>query len=74
MCSCGSFGDKFACLQDADAAILQTVNFNLSASDLFGVFTFVPVVDGEFFQERPMEAILAGKMNGVSTCTLSIWC
>lgn len=37
----------------------------VGGADLFGVFLFVPVVDGEFIQERPVEAILQGKLNGV---------
>lgn len=50
---------------------LQSANEQINLSGFYGTFTTVPVVDGDFIVERPMETILKGKLNGVSsnTCT-----
>lgn len=70
--SCANATDTFSCLVDVDVDTLQSANNELSLSDFFGLYTFVPIVDGEFVQESPTKAILAGKLNGVRTHRASI--
>lgn len=65
---CSGATDSFSCLVTVDTNTLQAANSNILASFFFGTFGFVPVVDGSFIEERPYEAILAGKLNGVSSC------
>lgn len=63
--SCSNATDTFACLVDADDSNLQTANIALNGEGFFGTFVMVPVVDGEFIVERPMQTISRGKLNGV---------
>ena len=51
---------------EADESFLEGVNVNVTGSGFFGTFVPVPVVDGDFIVERPVETILKGKLNGVS--------
>ncbi|KAI5117711.1 hypothetical protein M0805_003200 [Coniferiporia weirii] len=61
---CSNSSDTFSCLVTADASSLETVNFNICLNDFFGTFAFVPVVDGSFIVERPMQTISRGILNG----------
>lgn len=65
MTSCANSTDTFECLVNVDVATLENANTELSIDDFFGLFAYVPVVDGKFIQESPTKAILAGKLNGV---------
>lgn len=62
---CADAEDTFACLVDADADALQTANVAINNEGFFGTFVMVPVVDGDFIVERPMQTISRGKLNGV---------
>ena len=62
---CASAKNAFSCLQSVDLNTLETVNFNIAASGFFGTFVFVPVVDGSFIVERPIQTLQEGKSNGV---------
>ncbi|KAI0033946.1 alpha/beta-hydrolase [Vararia minispora EC-137] len=42
-----------ACLRSVDAETLNAATNTVDLSNFFGVFTFVPVVDGTFIVERP---------------------
>ncbi|EIW84339.1 alpha beta-hydrolase [Coniophora puteana RWD-64-598 SS2] len=62
---CTTAADTLFCLREADVTTLQTANYNLASSSAFyGTYVFVPVVDGEFIQERPSVTIAGGKLNG----------
>ncbi|KAI5117710.1 hypothetical protein M0805_003199 [Coniferiporia weirii] len=61
---CSNSSDTFSCLATADASILETANSAISLDNFFGTFAFVPVVDGSFIVERPIQTILKGKLNG----------
>nr|GAT46603.1 predicted protein [Mycena chlorophos] len=53
-----------ACLRDADAGTLQTVNIDMSVASYLGTLTFAPVVDGSFIVENPIAQLSQGKVNG----------
>ncbi|KAF7293252.1 Carboxylic ester hydrolase [Mycena chlorophos] len=53
-----------ACLRDADAETLQTVNIDMSIASYFGTLPFTPVVDGTFIVENPIAQLSQGKVNG----------
>ncbi len=62
---CSDTKDPFACLVAADAGLLETVNTQVCGNGFSDSFLLVPVVDGEFIVERPVETILKGKLNAV---------
>lgn len=67
---CSNATDTFACLVEADAGDIQAANLDINNSGFSGTFVTVPVVDGEFIVERPVQTILRGKLNGVCiTCS-----
>lgn len=72
MYSCSNATDAFYCLVFADTELLQSVNLALCEAYFYGAWTFVPVVDGDFIQERPLQAIAEGKLNSVCVITLSL--
>ena len=62
---CDTASDKFACLVDADSEVLQNASGTVSNSTgPFGSFGFLPVVDGEFIANRPVEQLAQGKIAG----------
>ncbi|KAK1234054.1 hypothetical protein PQX77_002748 [Marasmius sp. AFHP31] len=61
---CSFSSDTLKCLRDADTNTLQTANAKINLAGFFGTFTFVPVVDGTFIKQRPIEALKQGKVNG----------
>lgn len=69
---CSNATDSFACLVKTDAAILEAANLDVNLSGFSGTFVTVPVVDGDFIVERPVQTILRGKLNGVCFPTLTI--
>ncbi|KAG1839452.1 Alpha/Beta hydrolase protein [Suillus subalutaceus] len=62
--NCASSSDTLSCLRAADVNTLQTLNYNINVNDFFGMFAFVPVVDGTFISERPTVTIRKGRLNG----------
>lgn len=59
----------FECLQSQDSLILQQASHNISTSGTFGSWGFLPVTDGHFIRERPSEALLKRKINGLRLLT-----
>lgn len=62
---CAPFVDVIQCLQDVDLETFNAVNDNIALSGFFGTFVFVPVVDGTFIVERPIQTIQKGHINAV---------
>jgi len=62
--SCQDASDTLACLRAVDVNVLQTANANISLSQFAGEFQWVPVIDGSFIRESPVEAITSKKLNG----------
>lgn len=55
----------FECLVATNTDILQYASGNVSESHgYFGSWTFLPVIDGEYIQERPSEQLSQGKVSG----------
>ncbi|KAJ7505618.1 Alpha/Beta hydrolase protein [Mycena galericulata] len=59
--NCSAAADSMACLRAADASALETANANINADAFYGLWTWVPVVDGK---QRPTRAFAKGKVNG----------
>ncbi|KAL0571841.1 hypothetical protein V5O48_010121 [Marasmius crinis-equi] len=47
-----------------DAGFLASINEDINAAGFFGIFTFVPVIDGAFVKRRLTEDLKQGKFNG----------
>ncbi|KAJ7503346.1 alpha beta-hydrolase [Mycena galericulata] len=62
--NCSAAADSMACLRAADASALETANANINADAFDGLWTWVPVVDGEFIAQSPTLAFAEGKVNG----------
>ena len=58
---------SLACLRTVDAPTLRAAAYSICASKFYGSFSFLPVVDGELIQQRPLEALVDGRANVVST-------
>lgn len=55
----------FDCLVAADTATLQNASGVVSETrGYFGSFAWLPVVDGDFVQNRPSEQLKAGEVSG----------
>ncbi|KAI0033945.1 alpha/beta-hydrolase [Vararia minispora EC-137] len=52
-----------ACLRTVDATTLSQIGNAIEAANFFGVFTWVPVVDGKFSVERPTVLLAERKIN-----------
>lgn len=63
--SCSTATNSLACMRSADISVLQAANLQVARSDMFGQYTFVPVVDGSFITRRPTELLKEGRVNGV---------
>ncbi|RDB16286.1 Lipase 5 [Hypsizygus marmoreus] len=63
--NCSSAANSLACLRDVDAGLLETVNVNIGTSGFFGTSVFVPVIDGIFITQRPIEALKQRNVNGM---------
>lgn len=57
---CSKATDSFACLVKTDAAVLEAANLEINLSGFSGTFVTVPVIDGDFIVERPVQTILRG--------------
>jgi len=64
MTNCTTSVDALSCLRAVDATALGKVGSTISLSSFFGTFIFVPVVDGTFIVERPVETLQKGNFNG----------
>jgi len=62
--NCSSAEDTLECLRNVDVNTLQSANVDINNNGFFGVFVFVPVVDGTLITKRPTELIRAGQVNG----------
>ncbi|KAH0585493.1 hypothetical protein H2248_008731 [Termitomyces sp. 'cryptogamus'] len=62
--NCSTALNTLDCLRSVDAQILETANGNIGNSGFFGVFLFVPVVDGELIKERVTKALEQKRING----------
>ncbi|KAJ6615842.1 Alpha/Beta hydrolase protein, partial [Mycena sp. CBHHK59/15] len=56
--------DSLACLRTADADTLEAANVNINAAGFYGTCAVVPVVDGSFITQPPLQSLLEGKVNG----------
>ena len=57
----------FDCLVASDTVTLQKASGTVSTTrGYFGSFAFLPVVDGDYIQERPSTQLLQGKVAGKS--------
>ena len=65
MAGCANSTDTSGCLVAADAGTLEGANVVINEAGFFGTFVLVPVIDGDFIVERPVQTILKGKLNGV---------
>lgn len=63
---CENAHDRLECLRDTDLADLREVNAKVAEQALYGTFAFVPVVDGDFIRESPIQALRRGRLNSVS--------
>ena len=45
--------------------VTEGANVVINEAGFFGTFVMVPVIDGDFIVERPVQTILKGKLNGV---------
>ncbi|KAL1726993.1 Alpha/Beta hydrolase protein [Schizophyllum commune] len=54
---------SLACLRTVDAPTLRAAAYSICASKFYGSFSFLPVVDGALIQQRPLETLLAGRVN-----------
>ena len=63
--SCTATNDTLGCLRTTDLALLMSANQQVILSNFLGLFTFVPVVDGEFITERPVATLAKRHINAV---------
>ncbi|KAK1234052.1 hypothetical protein PQX77_002746 [Marasmius sp. AFHP31] len=62
--NCSSSENTLKCLRETDISALQSVNEDLNAGVLSGVFASGPVVDGTFIRQRATQVLKEGKLNG----------
>ncbi|KAI0873869.1 alpha/beta-hydrolase [Hypoxylon argillaceum] len=61
----GANESTFDCLVAADTEVLQNASGTVSTTlGYFGSFAFLPVIDGDYIQERPAAQLLSGKLSG----------
>ncbi|GME46655.1 carboxylesterase type b [Neofusicoccum parvum] len=69
LAGCGERGgETFECLQSAASSNLTAANEQIASASLLGAFVWRPVIDGEFIQQRPTDA-LQGRINGQRVLT-----
>lgn len=55
----------FDCLVAADTEVLQNASGTVSTTlGYFGSFAFLPVIDGDYIQERPAAQLLRAELSG----------
>ncbi|KAJ3990189.1 alpha/beta-hydrolase [Lentinula detonsa] len=62
--NCSSKEDSLACLREVDATALESINTAINGAGFYGLFVFIPVIDGSFITQRPTESLRQGKVNG----------
>ncbi len=62
----GSTSDVFDCLVDRDTLALQHANFNVSTSQAYGTWAFLPVTDGAYVRGLPSVQLGQKHVNGVN--------
>ncbi|KAN0106631.1 alpha/beta-hydrolase [Hyaloscypha variabilis] len=60
-----SIHSTFACLVAQNTTTLQLASFNVTGSAPYGTWGFAPVTDGTYIQQRPSQALLQKKVNGL---------
>jgi len=63
---CFTARDAPECLRQVDAPAVNKINVNVSNSGFFGIWVFVPVVDGTLIIKRATEMLRPGRVNRVS--------
>ncbi|TFY71855.1 hypothetical protein EVG20_g1158 [Dentipellis fragilis] len=61
--NCTQTADPLNCLRKVDATALVAAEAAVDSSNFLGLFSFVPVVDGEFLIERPTVTLKRGRLN-----------
>ena len=64
--SCPASNTSLDCLRSVDAATLAQYANDVELANFFGVYTYVPVVDGSFIVERPTVTLGKNQTNAVS--------
>ncbi|KAA1475621.1 alpha/beta-hydrolase [Dentipellis sp. KUC8613] len=62
--NCSHASDTLACLRAAPATALSAADQSVGEANFMEVYTFVPVVDGDFIVERPTVTMARGTVNG----------
>ncbi|KAF2184008.1 alpha/beta-hydrolase [Zopfia rhizophila CBS 207.26] len=62
---CGSEGEVFECLLAADTLTLQAASSNVSTSQSYGTWAFLPVIDGQYVQQLPSRQLPQHLVNGM---------
>ncbi|KAG7530343.1 hypothetical protein FFLO_05115 [Filobasidium floriforme] len=62
--NCTNSNDTLECLREQDAANLATEGLLIINQQEPGDFLTVPVIDGEFITDRPLEILRSGQFNG----------
>ena len=63
--SCPVSNSSLECLRAVDAATLAQYANDVELANFFGVYTYVPVVDGKFIVERPTVTLGKNQTNAV---------
>jgi len=56
------------CLRKAKVTALQAANTEINVNGFFGTAVIVPIVDGTFITDRPIQLLKDKKVNTVRTC------
>ncbi|KAF8857961.1 carboxylesterase type B [Acephala macrosclerotiorum] len=64
-CPTGLSDSTFECLVAQNSTILQQASFNVTGSAPYGSWGIAPVTDGTYIQQRPTQALLQKKVNGL---------
>ncbi|TFY52057.1 hypothetical protein EVG20_g10725 [Dentipellis fragilis] len=61
--NCTNSTDTLNCLRGVNAAALTSEEVPIDKANFLGMFTFVPVLDGDFLVERPTVTLQRGRLN-----------
>ncbi|KAA1475672.1 alpha/beta-hydrolase [Dentipellis sp. KUC8613] len=61
--NCTNSTDTLGCLRKVNATALAAAEVSIDSANFLGLFTFVPVIDGDFLVERPTVTLQRGKLN-----------
>ncbi|KAF2097675.1 carboxylesterase type B [Rhizodiscina lignyota] len=62
----GNGSTIFECLVGKESSTLQKASQQVSGSEKYGTWAFLPVTDGVFIQQTPSQQLLQKKVNGVN--------